>query len=342
MTVGTLLAGLTLGAGLWLADRLPRSGRQGPIRPPVRRRLPAPVSANPRHRRMFHPRQGWFRRLERRVNQVLSLHLFPYLPGMAPLYAMQLESGLTVSEAEIPVSGLAPELDGTGVLLVTDIHAGPFLTPRALRRAFDRLRLLDPDLILLGGDLTTNRIEELEMHRPLLEILRAPRGVFAVLGNHDHYNGDPPRLRAVLESCGIVVLHNRSVIIQRGAGKVVLCGVDDLTMGNPDLEKALRERPDDLPAVLLSHNPDVFFDAAARGVDLVLSGHTHGGQVRIPGLPVLVRMSRYRLDHGRFEKRGAELVVSRGLGVTGMPLRLACSPEAIFLRLRRAPQRPRC
>jgi predicted MPP superfamily phosphohydrolase len=86
----------------------------------------------------------------------------------------------------------------------------------------------------------------------------------------------------------------------------------------------------------LAHNPDVLFDAATRGVALVLSGHTHGGQIRIPGLPVLVRMSRYRLDEGHYRSGGTQLVVSRGLGVTGLPIRIACPPEAVLLTLRRA------
>ena len=89
--------------------------------------------------------------------------------------------------------------------------------------------------------------------------------------------------------------------------------------------------------ILLSHNPDVFFDAVWRGVALVLSGHTHGGQIRLPGLPLAVKMSRYALDEGRYTTDGVELVVSRGLGVTGLPLRYACAPEAVFLRLRTAP-----
>jgi len=85
--------------------------------------------------------------------------------------------------------------------------------------------------------------------------------------------------------------------------------------------------------VLLSHNPDLFFDAARRGVALMLAGHTHAGQFRVPGLPVLVRQSRYRLDQGRFRSGNCELVVSRGLGVVGMPCRVACPPEAVLLTL---------
>src|SRR6185503_14927418 len=104
-----------------------------------------------------------------------------------------------------------------------------------------------------------------------------------------------------------------------------LAGVDDLIEGEPDLDAALAGVPDPAagPVLLLSHNPDIFFEAERRGVALVLSGHTHGGQVRLPGWPVIVRQSRYRLDEGSYRFGGAQIVVSRGLGVTGIPLRVA-------------------
>jgi len=90
---------------------------------------------------------------------------------------------------------------------------------------------------------------------------------------------------------------------------------------------------DGMPTVVMSHNPDVFPEAVRHGVSLLLAGHTHGGQIRIPGLSVLVRMSRFRLDEGRYAVDGSELIVSRGLGVTGLPLRFACPPEALSLSL---------
>jgi len=180
------------------------------------------------------------------------------------------------------------------------------------------------------------RLDEFPPHAASFSMLRAPLGTFAVLGNHDHYSGEPRRLRELVEGCGIEVLHNRSVILERNGGRMVLAGIDDLLCGTPDLDAALAGAPPGLPVLLLSHNPDVLFDASRRGVALVLSGHTHGGQIRLPGLPVLVRMSRYRLDEGRYAVDGAQLVVSRGLGATGVPLRLFCPPEAVLVTLRRA------
>lgn len=256
---------------------------------------------------------------------------------MATVYGLQLRAGLTVSRTDVPIEGLPPAFDGAGVMLITDLHAGPFLSPATLSGVFDRLQGLQPDLLLLGGDFTTSLVSEMEPHRARFGALRAPLGVFAVLGNHDHYTREPAAMRAFLEECGITALHNRSVTIRRRDQEIALCGIDDLHCGEPDLALALRGVDAGGTTILLSHNPDIFFEAARRGVDLVLSGHTHGGQIRVPGLPVLVRMSRYRLDHGHYRTGGAQLVVSRGLGVTGVPLRVACAPEAIFLRLRAAP-----
>jgi predicted MPP superfamily phosphohydrolase len=150
------------------------------------------------------------------------------------------------------------------------------MPPAALRRAFDRLLSLGPDVILLGGDIATARLSEIFPHLDAFRSLRAPLGTFAVLGNHDHYTGEPARLSALLEENGIRVLTNRWAPIERDGARLSIAGIDDLVVGRPDLDAALDGAPP--PTVLLSHNPDIFFDAARRGVALVLSGHTHGGR----------------------------------------------------------------
>jgi predicted MPP superfamily phosphohydrolase len=271
--------------------------------------------------------------LERGVNQYLAKNLHPWIPGVSWLYGLHLDRLLTVAEGEVRLPGLPAAFDGMTVLLITDIHAGPFLAPRSLLRTFDRFLSLKPDLVLLGGDLITVDEGDFIPHAPAFEALEAPLGVFAVLGNHDYYGGDPDRLRHLMTEVGIQVLHNRSVVLERGGDRLVLAGIDDLNAGQPDLKSALAGAPAGVPLVLLSHNPDVIFEAARRGVDLVLSGHTHGGQIRLPGFGALVRMSRYGLDGGIYATGGSQLVVSRGLGVTGLPLRTFCPPEAVFLRL---------
>jgi predicted MPP superfamily phosphohydrolase len=296
--------------------------------------LDEPHTAVERRRPLFHPARGWFRRTERAVSHFLARNLYPWIPGLSRPYSRQLRRDLVLSEATIELVGLPRAFDGLRMLLVTDIHAGPFLKPSVLSEAVRRLASLEPDLILLGGDLVSARSIEIEQNAETFRSFTAPLGVFAVLGNHDHYTHEADQVISQIEDCGIDVLHNASKRIEREGQTLSLAGVDDMLVGHPDLDRALEHtRP---PVILLCHHPDLLFEAARHGVALMLSGHTHAGQIRIPGLPVLVRQSRYRLDEGRYRYRDTELVVSRGLGAVGVPYRLACPPEAVFLTLRAA------
>ena len=288
----------------------------------------------------FDPRSGWFRRLERATSLFLSRSIYPRLPGASLPYGVILGRGLTVSEAEVQIAGLGAGLDGVRLLFVSDLHAGPFVSRAAVAEAFSHLAGLGADVVIHGGDLATSGVAECVPHADAIARLSAPLGAFAVYGNHDHYTHDLDGLRALYERCGVRVLDNDAVALTRGGAAVALAGIDDWNIGRPRLDDALfraRAETPGAPIVLASHNPDAFFDAARPGVALVLSGHTHGGQVRIPGRPVLVRMSRYRLDEGRYRVPGAELIVSRGIGVSGLPLRFACPPEALLVTLRRVP-----
>jgi predicted MPP superfamily phosphohydrolase len=280
----------------------------------------------------FHPKKGWLRRAERAASHWLTREVYHRIPGIHLPYDYVLRSQLTLSDAEVVCAGLAPAFDGLRILFLSDLHAGPLVSPAALHEALRRVQSVEPDVILLGGDLITTRTEEFESHRRAFESLRAPLGVYAVLGNHDHYSCQPERVRALAEDAGIVVLHNRSVRLRRRGACLDLAGVDDMLMGRPDLPRAL-ERVE-APVILLSHNPDLFFDAVRHNVALMLAGHTHGGQIRVPGFPVLVRQSRYRLDQGRYHVGESELIVSRGLGAVGLPWRAQCPPEAVLIRLR--------
>jgi predicted MPP superfamily phosphohydrolase len=299
-------------------------------RPIVRERLSRPSPAREHLRRWFDPR-GWFRTLERAGSHHLSRTIYPHLPGLTLPYGRILEKHLTLSEATIGLKGLPPEFDGLRMLVVSDIHAGPFVSPEVLDRTIARLVELRPDVIVLPGDLLTARIEEWDAHRRAFERFRAPLGTFAVMGNHDHYTGEIDRVIERVEQAGIRVLDNASCTLHCRGATLSLAGVDDLLMGAPDLDAAPAGTEE--PVILVSHNPALLFDAARRGVALMLSGHTHAGQIRLPGLPVLVRQSRYRLDEGRFTVGETQAIVSRGLGAVGVPLRLHCHPEALWLTL---------
>ncbi len=302
-------------------------------RPITRETLDLPAPAKERLRPWFDPR-GWFRTLERFASHQLSRTLYPRIPGLNRPYSWILERQLTLSEAQVELECLPAPFDRLRILMISDIHAGPFVAPAALERTIDRLLTLEPDLILLAGDLLTARIDEWSANRNTFAKLRAPLGTFAVMGNHDHYTGEIEKLIEWVEGEGIRVLNNSSHTLRRGGAALSLAGIDDLVMGTPDLDKALDGT--DAPVILISHNPDILFDAARSGVALMLSGHTHGGQVRLPRLPVLVRQSRYRLDEGRFTVGKTQAIVSRGLGVVGVPFRFGCPPEALLLTLRTA------
>ena len=310
------------------------------VRLPLRREVLAPPrEAHPLPRPLMGPLGRWLRRLERRFNLEMGCRVYPHIPGMSMPYSYQLQRNLTLTVADVDVRRLPAAFDGARVLLMTDIHTGPFLQPAALAQVFARLMDLAPDLILLGGDLTTGSVEEFEPFMGAFRRLQAPLGVHGVLGNHDYYSGRAHDLLPLLEECGITILHNRGVTLTRKGEHLALAGIDDLHWGRPDLPAALGAGAP--PHILLSHNPDIFFDAAWRGVDLVLAGHTHGGQIRLPGLPPVVKMSRYALDEGRYISDASHLVVSRGMGVTGVPLRWDCAPEAVQVTLR-CPQERSC
>lgn len=306
------------------------AGEQGP---PPRDRLGDPSRARRSRRHLFDPQKGWVRRAERAASLFLARHVYPSIPFISRPYDWVLRRSLTLSECDVELPGLPEGFEGLRVLLVTDPHAGPFVSPMALRLALERLQAVEPDLILVGGDLTSSKLSEFTTHASAFATLDAPMGVYAVLGNHDHYTEKAAELRQQMEDVGMRVLHNESVELERGGDRLSLAGIDDLMRGKPDLQAALANAKP--PVVLLSHNPDVLFEAVANDVSLVLSGHTHGGQIRMPGLGVLVRQSRYRLDEGRYRRGDTELVVSRGLGAVGLPWRAHCSPEGVLLRFRR-------
>jgi uncharacterized protein len=303
-----------------------------------RRTLDPPQAALPHAPRAhFDPKSGWFRKIERAASLFLSRRVWPVVPGGALPYSMILERYLTVAEAEIPIDGLPAPFDGTTLLFLSDVHAGPFLSRSALARVFARLATLNADVVIHGGDVATSNVREVRAHEDAIARLTGRLGAFAVYGNHDHYTGDIEGVGKFFESCGVRVLNNDAIALSLAGERIALAGIDDWNIGRPDMAAAFsrsEEVAPGAPVVLISHNPDAFLEAAARGASLTLSGHTHGGQVRIPGRPVLVRMSRYFLDEGRYAHERAHIVVSRGLGVSGVPLRIACAPEAILVTLR--------
>ncbi|MDH3628583.1 MAG: metallophosphoesterase [Acidobacteriota bacterium] len=277
------------------------------------------------------PSPGWFRRVERDASHFLARYLLPWVPGIDRPYSAILERQLQVRNLAVTIDGMPSAFHGFKILFLSDIHAGPFLRPATLSRCVTRLLAREPDLIVIAGDIVTSSIAEYVAVRESFRRLTAAADCFTVLGNHDHYADRVGDLQSLLEEDGIHVLTNRSVPLERCGAKITLAGIDDLLMGRPDFTAALREASG--PVVLLTHHPDVMYEAAKRGVDLVLAGHTHGGQIRFGGFPPLVRQSRLGFHEGRFRCARTRMLVSRGMGVVGLPIRAACDPEAWILTL---------
>ena len=224
---------------------------------------------------------------------------------------------------------------------LTDLHYGHFVTADWVERWVKAANAERPDLIVVTGDIIDRAVPaaELETIADLLGQLEAKLGVYAVLGNHDYFyqseNVSVRGLQRRLEARGIRVLVNEN---ERVRDDLWLGGIDDLWLGEPNLEQTLRGLPSSAASVLLSHNPDILA-TVPNSVGLTLSGHTHGGQVRVPGLRTLYNVSNYgeRFQRGWVKGfQGATGYVSRGLGVGGLPLRMFCSAELVVLELQTA------
>ncbi|MEZ5966901.1 MAG: metallophosphoesterase [Planctomycetota bacterium] len=305
--------------------RLPRSVPAVPdLLPADRRRAPIPVGP-------LTGRRTWWRRWASIAAAGLNRAVDRLPPGRW-LHA-RAQRQLEVHFFDVALRRGGRGLDGMKLAFLSDLHAGSCMDERDLCRIFARVMETAPDAVCLGGDLINTREREILLYREPLKLLRAPLGVFAVPGNHDHFFGrDIGLWQAFLQDQGVQVLCNRGMRLEREGAGVWLCGVDDLTEATPDLAAALQGWNGQEPVVLLSHHPDFFFEAAAVGVDVTLSGHTHGGQIRVFG-KVLCQHSRFGWLQGRVINNGHQLYVSRGVGVTVLPVRYGAPPEIPVLRL---------
>jgi predicted MPP superfamily phosphohydrolase len=258
---------------------------------------------------------------------------------LGPLLRGMLRRSCVLRRLELPLARVGPELDGLRIAMLSDLHVGFFFSEHEFAELAGRVSAWQPDLICLVGDLVDQEPHELALLRAGLCALRARSAVVAVPGNHD-YAAEPQLkgLRELLESCGALPLWNRGLRVQRGAASLWIAGVDDLTAGEPDLVAALAGLAPEEPAVLLAHHPDFFLESAYAGVDLTLSGHTHGGQITWFGRPLLPGAHHTRAGHwqGLYAQDGAQLLVGRGAGVCVLPLRVAAPPEVLLIELRAA------
>jgi hypothetical protein len=236
---------------------------------------------------------------------------------------------LGLTEATLPFSGLPPALDGLRVALLTDIHHSALVPARDVTRAVELALSTQPDMIVLGGDYVTYGDRDfVEPVADLLSVLRAPNGVFAILGNHD----DDREMPAALSRRGVTVLKDqRTRLVIRGEG-LELAGIRFWTRRPSDIARVLKGATD--PVLLLAHDPRRLAEAAALNVPALMSGHTHGGQVVLPGVGALAR-ARFPILQGLGRQENSSIFVSRGIGTVYVPVRINCPPEVALLTLRR-------
>jgi len=239
----------------------------------------------------------------------------------------------TVNEERIWLDALPCAFHGLRIVQISDIHHGLFLPKAWLSEAVRQANRLNPDIIALTGDFVTYSRRNIGPAAEVLGRLRARYGVYAVLGNHD-FRVDPLAVTDALRRQHIDVLRNRHVTVWFGGESICVAGVDDYGYG-ADLRRAMRGVPRETASILLAHNPRVIHLASRNNVSLVLSGHTHGGQVNLPLLGSVYGRSPERLRYkiGWDRMAATQIYVSRGIGTIVLPWRLRCPAEIAHLEL---------
>jgi predicted MPP superfamily phosphohydrolase len=263
---------------------------------------------------------------------------FLALAAAGLLYAYAVEPAwVEFRHLELQMPELPEAWDGLRLAQLSDFHLGMAMPAGRLRAVLERVNQFQPDLIVHTGDFFSGQSRGRPPGTEHLGGLRAPLGVYGVLGNHDYFC-ETPQLLAALDEAGVRLLRNEAVALTTERGVLWLAGVDDQSTGHDDLDQALRQVPPGQFTILLSHSPDLIEEVSDRGVALMLSGHTHGGQVCLPIYGPIFCFSRFykRYSDGLFRVGPTTLYVNRGLGLALLPFRFFCRPEVTLFTLRRA------
>ena len=237
----------------------------------------------------------------------------------------------TIESPQIPEG-----FDGFRIAHLSDIHHGEHFSKERARRLVDKVNALSPDLIVITGDYVYGSEDFIGPCFEELARLDAQYGVYSVRGNHDHWAG-PALTLSEMARAGIIDIENRGVWIERDGHRFWLGGVDDLWESNQDGKAALGDATRDDFVVLLSHNPDYVKDAPVDNIDLMLCGHTHGGQVTFFGLfaPILPIEGGQRYRSGRVDEGDMTMIISRGIGSISPAVRFFSPPEIVLIELER-------
>lgn len=268
----------------------------------------------------------------------ISLILILLLVGGVVAWGFFIEPNrLVVRQETLELPHWPNGLSGLKIAVLADLHIGSaFIDDRKVRLIVERTNQLQPDLIVILGDYIagngrgSHRVEP-EVFAPLLKDLHAPFGVYSVLGNHDWwYNGQ--KVRAALEANGIKELEDEVAKIDVRGNPLWLVGLADLWTRPQRIDQTIAQVPENSTIIALTHNPDIFPQVPAR-VNLLLAGHTHGGQVRFPLIGSVVESSRYgkRYEQGHVVENGHDLFVTTGIGTSIVPVRFGVPPEIVLL-----------
>lgn len=264
--------------------------------------------------------------------RVLSVRAIP-VEGVRTLESTITPFDVEITRHEVFIRNLPPEFDGYRVVFLSDTHVIPSRRDY-FRDVVAQTRTLDPDLILLGGDLVTFRRHIALMSDVLLDGLAARDSVYAVLGNHDYWSG-AGEVTAALKRKGVETLTNRGIDLRRGEAKLTVAGIDEVYRGTPDIDSALRAAA--TVRIAFSHHPDIINEVRDQRIDLLLCGHTHGGQIRLPFFGALFVPSVHEglYVSGFHRVRNVLMYVGRGIGGVP-PTRVLCKAELPTFVLRAA------
>ncbi|MED4581526.1 metallophosphoesterase [Brevibacillus choshinensis] len=244
---------------------------------------------------------------------------------------------IEVTRVPIDLPGIPIAFRGTKLVHFSDLHLGHYCEPKDVQHVVDLIMRERPDLICFTGDLVDESTRYLSVIVPILQQLQAPLGKFAVLGNHDYRLQEQNVVRSTFASSGFEVMDNRHLRLDKQGSSLYIAGIDDVLFGVPDVSRAVSEIPEGETVILLAHEPDFADEAAAFPVHLQLSGHSHGGQVRIPLMgPVLTPKLSQKYVQGLYGVNNSQMQVytTRGIGTTILPIRFFCRPEVTVITLR--------
>lgn len=263
--------------------------------------------------------------------------------ALAPLAAagfgaLITRTSFSVKEVDIPVAGLPADLAGLRVLHLSDIHLSPFLSEAEFARVIDESNQLRASLALITGDLISVAGDPLEACINQLGRLRVDSGILGCMGNHETYARVEKETMCLAADKGIRFLRQESTQLRFGSAQLNIAGVDYQSIRDKSsyLRGAEKLIMRGMPNLLLSHNPDVFPVAAAKGFDVTLAGHTHGGQVTVELLDQTLNIARFFTPFvsGYYQSGRSSLYVTRGIGTIGLPVRIGAGPEITLVRLR--------